>query len=206
MTTELISVHVPEADGPLDRVRTALRVHHLLSFYRAEDEATSGQVGDELAGDGRQLVVLHPCGGSPATVGWGGTLGSYLLNVPHENGGHAVMAKTEQETVEALACLWGVETTPEQPAADRLRALEKLLAACGISARIVEGEKEIRLEVDGPDTAAVPVKVAVGGRGGTYLVHIGSGQDTRTLMAREPGGAAVFVMRGLNRGSDASTG
>ncbi|WP_347603863.1 hypothetical protein [Acrocarpospora sp. B8E8] len=66
----------------------------------------------------------------------------------------------------------------------------------------MEGE-EIRLEVEGPETAVVPVRVAVGGRGGAYLVYIGSGEDVRTLMAREPGGAAVFVMRGLNRGHDA---
>ncbi|GAA1022145.1 hypothetical protein Aple_064870 [Acrocarpospora pleiomorpha] len=201
MTAELVGDHAPEtADGPLGRVRTALRVHHLLSFYRAEDEARSGHVGDELADDGRRLVVLHPAGGSPATIGWVGAVDTYLLNVPYENGEHAVMAKTEQKTVGALACLWGVEAAPEQSPADRLRALEQLLAKRGVSARIVEGEQEIRLEVDGTETAVVPVKVVVGGRGGAYLVYIGSGQGTRTLMAREPGGAAVFVMRGLNRG------
>jgi hypothetical protein len=202
VTTELVGDHVTEAaDGPLARVRTALRAHHLLSFYRADDgEATRERAADELAGDGRRLVVLHPSGGAHATVGWVGSLGAYLLSVPDgDGGGHAVMAKTEQETAEALACLWGVETAPEQTAAERLRELEQLLAKRGISARIVEEQEEIRLEVQDPDTAVVPVRVAVGGRGGAYLVYIGSGADVRTLMAREPGGAAVFVMRGLNR-------
>ncbi|MEO3854084.1 hypothetical protein [Acrocarpospora sp. B8E8] len=209
VTTKLGGDHAPVVvDGPLARVRAALQAHHLLSYYRVGDdgEPRSEPVADEGAGEDLRLVVLHPSGGKSASVGWVGACGAYLLHIPHEDsqhGGHAVLVEGERAAAGSLALLWGV-TAAGDPAADRFRELERILAARGVSARMVEGEKEVRLEVDGRETASVPVSVVVGGRGGAYLVYIGSGEPASMLMARHPGEAAGLVMRAMNRGSDAS--
>ncbi|MEO3857499.1 hypothetical protein [Acrocarpospora sp. B8E8] len=211
MTPEVVGDHAPEvADGPLARVRAALQAHHLLSYYRVGDgEPTPEPVAEESAGEDVRLVVLHPSGGKSASVGWVGACGAYLLHIPHgdsEHGGHAVLVEGERAAAGSLALLWGLTAAGDQ-AADRLRELERILAERGVSARMVEGEKEVRLEVDGREAASVPVPVSVvvGGRGGAYLVYIGSGEPASTLMARHPGEAAGLVMRAMNRGNDASS-
>ncbi|MEO3857709.1 hypothetical protein [Acrocarpospora sp. B8E8] len=210
VTPEVVGDHAPQvADGPLARVRAALQAHHLLSYYRVGDgEPRSEPVAEESAGEDLRLVVLHPSGGKSASVGWVGACGAYLLHIPHgdsEHGGHAVLVEGERAAVGSLALLWGV-TAAGDPAADRLRELERILAARGVSARMVEGE-EVRLEVDRLEATPVPVPVSVvvGGRGGAYLVYIGSGEPASTLMARHPGEAAGLVMRAMNRGNDASS-
>ncbi|GAA0426336.1 hypothetical protein Acor_54980 [Acrocarpospora corrugata] len=208
MTAETVGNPLPETEaGPLARVRSTLRAQKVLSFYREDQDDLSPDTGSrgDLDGDdvGRRLVVVHPRGGKPATIGWASSLGAYLLSVPRSDGGaDSLTTRTEQETVEALARLWeGTAVGQPVTAADRLRELRLLLEARGIATKILKADVEARLEVEAPGIA---VTVTVGGRGMAYLVCIGSGREAPMLMAGEAGEAAGFVVRGINRGPDAS--